>query len=573
MPKAYSYVRFSRPEQMRGDSLRRQISDARKWAEKKGLELDETFKDMGVSAYRGRNRTTGALADFLKLVHAGKIERGSYLIVENLDRISREKVREALPRFLDLINAGITVVTLTDEHEYSAEKLGDDPMPLLMSLVIMMRAHDESKLKAERLSKAWKIKRKRAADEIVTARVPAWLEVVTVDGKRMIRENKDRADIVRWIIQQTIKGKGRRQIARELNDKESKNKKPAFVSKDGWHASYVKKLIENRALVGEFQPYTRDSDGKRVPHGDPIPNYFPAIIDRATFERANARKESRRTSAGRHYGHYTNLLQGFAYCGCGARMKRENKGDSPKGGTYLVCANAIRKVHCDYEPRWRLPDAERIVLSGTSRLDASAIMVEPNDDVPRLRASDLSMNIERFQRQASNLLDLVAEGREEAKDRYRWLSEEIKRLKAQQAQLQKEEERYRSEPSLTARQAIIRDLMPRLDEAEGEALFDLRMRTAQELRSTLSRVIFTKHRISIRYRTPWRPPGAHPEAGARTFTIHSTSPKYLERMDALQNHTEAEEAEAMKRASKFFSGVKQRQARRQKTKVSSSKQG
>lgn len=32
MPKCYSYIRFSRPEQMRGDSLRRQGEAADKWA-------------------------------------------------------------------------------------------------------------------------------------------------------------------------------------------------------------------------------------------------------------------------------------------------------------------------------------------------------------------------------------------------------------------------------------------------------------------------------------------------------------------------------------------------------------
>jgi DNA invertase Pin-like site-specific DNA recombinase len=556
MPKAYSYVRFSRPEQMRGDSLRRQVSEAQRWAEERGLELDGSFHDLGVSAYRGKNRTVGALADFLSLVRAGKIERGSYLIVENLDRLSREKVREALPRFLDLINAGITIVTLTDRHEYSADKLGDDPMPLLMSLVIMIRAYEESKLKAERLSKAWKNKRKKATQQIVTARVPAWLEVVTVDGKREIRPILERVRIIKWIIQQTIDGKGRRQIARMLNEKGE----AAFLSKNGWHASYVKKLIENRALIGEFQPYTRDADGKRIPYGDPIPDYFPAVVDKKIFEKANATKESRKTSAGRHYGHYTNLLQGFVFCACGARMKRENKGISPKGGTYLVCANATRKVFCEHKPRWRLPEAERIVLAGTSRIDPAAILEEP-DETPQLLASDLAMNIEKLQRQASQLLDLVAEGREEAKDRYRWCSDEIKRLKGQQAQLRKEEERYQAEPSLTTRQAVIRDLLPRMDDAEGQALFDLRTRTAQELRSTLSRVTISKHRISITYRTRLRPPGGVPNSGARSFVIHDVSPEYLEEMELLETNPVllAEEADAAERASKFFAGVKQRE--------------
>lgn len=52
MPTAYSYVRFSRPEQLRGDSLRRRPQAAEAWADKQGLELDESLTDLGVSAYR-----------------------------------------------------------------------------------------------------------------------------------------------------------------------------------------------------------------------------------------------------------------------------------------------------------------------------------------------------------------------------------------------------------------------------------------------------------------------------------------------------------------------------------------
>src|SRR5262249_429406 len=49
--KAYSYLRFSTPEQMKGDSQRRQLEAARSYALEKGLELDEelTFHDLGVS--------------------------------------------------------------------------------------------------------------------------------------------------------------------------------------------------------------------------------------------------------------------------------------------------------------------------------------------------------------------------------------------------------------------------------------------------------------------------------------------------------------------------------------------
>ena len=87
------------------------------WCKTRGLALDESLRDLGVSAYRGTNRAVGALRSFLDLVENGQVERGSYLIVESLDRLSREAVLDAAARLLDLIRAGIVVVTLAAGQE------------------------------------------------------------------------------------------------------------------------------------------------------------------------------------------------------------------------------------------------------------------------------------------------------------------------------------------------------------------------------------------------------------------------------------------------------------------------
>ncbi len=127
-PKAYSYVRFSTPEQEKGDSLRRQIQNSEKWATEHGYELDDTIKieDRGLSAHKGDHRKKGNLGKFLDLVTGGKIAPGSVLIVESLDRLSREEVLEALTQFLNIIRAGIHLVTLIDGMEYS-ERMGVGP--------------------------------------------------------------------------------------------------------------------------------------------------------------------------------------------------------------------------------------------------------------------------------------------------------------------------------------------------------------------------------------------------------------------------------------------------------------
>jgi DNA invertase Pin-like site-specific DNA recombinase len=99
MPVAYSYFRMSRPEQLRGDSLRRQLALSDAYAVEHNLTLDNSFQDLGVSALRGKHRTQGALSKFLALVSQGSVEKGSFLLIENLDRLSREEVSEALNLF------------------------------------------------------------------------------------------------------------------------------------------------------------------------------------------------------------------------------------------------------------------------------------------------------------------------------------------------------------------------------------------------------------------------------------------------------------------------------------------
>src|SRR5436305_1765840 len=63
---AFSYIRFSDRKQAKGDSLRRQLEWGPALCASKGWALDDGLKlqDLGVSAFRGKNAATGALAAF-----------------------------------------------------------------------------------------------------------------------------------------------------------------------------------------------------------------------------------------------------------------------------------------------------------------------------------------------------------------------------------------------------------------------------------------------------------------------------------------------------------------------------
>src|SRR5258708_387772 len=126
MPTAYSYARFSSEKQRHGASLDRQLEAATLYAQTHSLVLDpSTYRDLGVSAFRSKN-VDGALGAFIEAVDAKKIPKGSYLLVESLDRLSRDSVDVALKLFLDITGKGIILVTLMDGQVYSKATINEN---------------------------------------------------------------------------------------------------------------------------------------------------------------------------------------------------------------------------------------------------------------------------------------------------------------------------------------------------------------------------------------------------------------------------------------------------------------
>lgn len=364
-PKAYSYLRFSTPEQMKGDSFRRQTNLAAEYARRQGLILDDTltYQDLGVSAFRGRNAETGRLADFLEAVRAGAVSRGSYLLVESLDRISRLATRKALRVLEEICEEGITVVTLADGRQYDETSL-NDPTSLLIALLTFIRANEESETKSRRLKAAWQ--NKRAAGRPLTSICPAWLRLDKETQRFEVIE--DRAEIVRRIFAMYEAGTGQHSIAEALN----RDGVLTFGRAEHWQRSYVIKILTNRAVIGEYTPHLMDYvEGKkvRIPQ-DPIAHYFPAIVDPEAYDRVRALTATKSPRRGKHAtAPVQNLLGGLARCPqCGSTMTRVNKGSGPKSGkTVLVCTKAKAGGGCSYRSVTQ-EHVERALLEDLPRL-------------------------------------------------------------------------------------------------------------------------------------------------------------------------------------------------------------
>lgn len=349
-PKVFSYVRFSTPEQALGDSRRRQVEAAQAWAAARGMTLDDELRDEGVSGFRGANLSAeAALGSFTRAVDAGLVPEGSVLIVESLDRLSRDRLLNAQHLLTSLLLKGIKIVTLSDEREYSRESVSANPIDLIASLLVFMRANEESDMKARRLRAVWDAKRGRAAsrDRVrMTSTAPAWL-AAEEEGWRLIEE---RAVIIRRVFAETLEGKGQAAIARGLTTEGV----AAWEGGRIWHPSYVRKILDNPAVIGTLIPHvTERLDGGRRRRRPltPIERYYPAVVDAETWARARALLGTRLRPVaprGRHAGApVRSLLARLARCPiCGHTMTRVHKGSRSK--PRLVCTVAKGGGECQY---------------------------------------------------------------------------------------------------------------------------------------------------------------------------------------------------------------------------------
>jgi DNA invertase Pin-like site-specific DNA recombinase len=317
----YSYTRFSSSAQAEGDSARRQIEKAQEFCQKHNLELNETrFEDLGVSGWTGENIEKGALGDFIAALNAGKIPKGSCLLVENWDRFSRLKPMDAYTKLGGIIKAGVDVVTLEDGKFHTAENYNEFTT-LITSLVIMERANEESARKSRLVRAACEQKRKLvlAGKGIINGNCPPWVKVNA--DKTGFEVRPERVAIVQRIVKLIKEGKGKREIARMLDaekvptwgsDKKYKNKTWALV----WRENYILEMVKSRALVGELKLQRRQRDEGKV-----VPNYYPAVLDEATWQSIQPKKI--KTYNAGPQSSANNLFSGLLYDGCnpGYRMR------------------------------------------------------------------------------------------------------------------------------------------------------------------------------------------------------------------------------------------------------------
>lgn len=380
--RVYSYLRFSDPRQATGSSADRQLQYAQRWAAERGLLLDESLslRDEGLSAYHQMHVKQGALGAFLKAVDEGRIPEGSVLIVEGLDRLSRAEPIQAQAQLAQIINAGITVVTASDGREYNRAGLKAQPMDLVYSLLVMIRAHEESDTKSKRVKAAirrqcegWKAGTYRGL--IRNGKDPQWLRW---DGQawHLIPE---RVEAVRYAIELYKQGEGATRAVRKLAERGH------VLSDWGIAGQQIYRLVKLPALWGAKRISVDGEDYL-------LEGYYPPVLSETEYAELQAAAGTRhgRRGASDIVGLVTGI--GITYCGyCGTAVVAQNllsrareDGTLVDGHRRLHCTSYSNSLGCKAASCSVVPVEKALLAYCSDQMNLSRLL-QPTDDGQALR--------------------------------------------------------------------------------------------------------------------------------------------------------------------------------------------
>jgi|SRR5271166_305174 len=497
---AYSYIRFSTVEQLKGHSLARQLQRTREYCASRGLTLDESIPpDLGRSAYSGEHLKKGSLGDFLARVKAGFIPTGSALVIENLDRLSRQGIDATIDLLKQLTQAGIEVHDISDGSVLKAGFSNN----LLEIIKVVVKAdvngkHSE-KLK-DRLDAVWRNKKDQARNEkkVVTRMVPGWL---TVQGGEIV-PLLDRVATLRKIFTLAAQGFGRKRIADRLT---LDGDKP-FTDRGDWTLSFIATALTSRAAIGEYQP-TKKVDGRFIPDGPPVEGYFPRVIDQTLYDtavasvsakdrlspearkKAGARGGNRSGGKATHKNLFTHLIFDVTSGESIAMNYHEKSGNRPR---YLVTGwKPNQKAN-----RIRYERFESAFLGFLQDLDWQAVARKADPEGVgnlRLELEKVAIEIHRTNRLIARDTQIVDDPDNDL-ETVKFLQRGLVRYEARLAELQDSRKRLAEEiEAQIAKSNPIQDpesLRQAISSADTDKSEELRYRLRQEILRRVSRIDF-----------------------------------------------------------------------------------
>lgn len=285
-PTLYLYSRVSTDKQAAGNKTgvqrqtEGQLVEATR-AKYSGMPVVH-MSDNGMSASKGENIEHGCLGDFIELCRSGQIASGSVLAMENIDRFSRLALTKASEYLTSVLAANILVYTWIDGAVYQRDNL----VSAIFSLVKLESSNDYTNRLSARVTGAARVALKRHQNgERDADGYPAaingfgknkfWVDTTT----GFVRPHSYYFPIVKEIIMMIREGRGHITIKKHLDESYTPPTIAQNSNKEGWGINLIKKIISDRAVLGEKIIHI---DGRE----HLLVNYYPAACTEAEFAQA-----------------------------------------------------------------------------------------------------------------------------------------------------------------------------------------------------------------------------------------------------------------------------------------------
>lgn len=484
MAIVHSYIRFSTKKQIDGDSYRRQHEMHAEWIEANGHTLSAlTFHDKGVSGFRGKNRDAGKLGEFLEEI-GRRVQPGDILLLENLDRLSRQGVSEAQPLFQGILKRGVDIVVLRPYEMYFTRDSLKDFVGLMIPLIYFHLAYTESKNKSDRIGASWKRKRESTDGKPIDGFAPSWLSWDKALKNWVPNEG---AKAIRYIFEETAKGGSQKGIANRMNGMFEP------IGRSGvWNSQYVMKILNDRSVLGERQHHRFTEEGERIPTGKPVVDYYPRVVDEALWDRAQAGRKSIPQRKG-PVKDFVNLFVGLVTNVVDGHVMHVTRTQAPDGPVHrrFTSYGRIRSLPGACSVTFKYEVFEHFFLVHVSELKASDL--EPKIDTALLKAkeqelSGISLRLEELQEAMSN----------PGKGSIRAILQAIEDVEERKTKVEEEVRILRSQMTADVPLAEAKKLHEVLQGLEGEELLEARSRLRVLIAELVEQILVKPQKISKR---------------------------------------------------------------------------
>jgi len=257
-----------------------------------------------------------------------------------------------------------------------------------------------------------------------------------------------------------------------------------------WYPSYIAKVINNRAVLGEYQPKQNN-----VPFGDPITGYYPAIISEDDFFKAQAIKKRKSPSAaGRKGKCFANLFTGMCKClECGTTYRMQ--------AGYMKCDSHYLSSGCSCNKTWKYLNIENAaLLILKDEIDWFAAFGGQSDSRQKLESDlkalqgklmEAEKQVSRFAELFSMVDDVSMLG--DARIRYMQAMKDVSHI--QQEIENKEAELRIYTPAQKNVERLNRIFFELASETDASALYQLRAQINTILRDSGLTLYFNKHGV------------------------------------------------------------------------------